>query len=350
MTRLRIIFGVVIVFAITVAVLFSNKSRMQARSKNDEARFLPVTLVKVGSKALSENRSLTGTITASNDVAIMSETQGRITKVFANVGDNVKAGSVIIQLDDELKKASYAAAEVNFEKSKKDLDRYETVYKDGSISEAQIEGARLSFKSAEAQYIIARRQYNDTKIKTPISGIVTSRPYDVGTMVQNNSQIANVVDISRLKVKLNVAESDAFRVNAGDKVEVTTDVYPGVSFEGKIETISSKADDAHTYPVEVTLANSSKHPLKAGMFGRVSFISRKTNESLAIPRQSLVGSMKQPQVFVVEKGVAHLRSIVVGAEVGSNLEVLSGLQAGEEVVLNGQNNLKDNVAVTVIKQ
>jgi len=322
---------------------------MQARSKPAEVHFLPVTVAEVAKERLSESVSLVGTITANNDVAIVSETQGRVTKVSANIGDYVQAGSTIVQVDDELKQAAYATAEVNFEKAKKDLDRFESLIKENSISDTQLEGARLAFKSAEAQYIVARRQFNDTKIKSPISGILSSRPVDVGTMIQNNNTVANVVDISKLKVKLNVSEQDAFRIKVGDKVDVTTEVYPGVTFEGKVSTISSKADDAHTYPVEVVLANSSTHPLKAGMFGRVSLVSVKDHESVTIPRQALVGSTKKPQVYVVDNGFARLRDIVVGAQVGTNLEVLSGVRQAETIVLSGQNNLKDSVAVTVLK-
>jgi RND family efflux transporter MFP subunit len=349
MTRLKIIFGVIIVMAITIAVLLNNKSRMQAKSKNDDIRFFPVTLTQVTKEKLSETISLVGTIVANNDVAVVSETQGKIVQVYGNIGDEVKAGTVIVQVDDELKRAAYTTAEVSYEKAKKDLERYQTMLKENSVSDAQLEGARLAFKVAEAQYVTARRQYNDTRIKTPISGIITSRPVDLGMMVQNNTVVANVVDISRLKVKLNVAEQDVFKMNVGDKLEVATDVYPGVTFEGKISTISDKADENHTYPVEVILANNAQHPLKAGMFGRVSFVSIKPKESLSIPREALVGSMKSPQVYVVENGVARLRGIVISGEYDTKLGVLAGLTEGENVVVNGQNNLKDNIAVTVLK-
>lgn len=322
---------------------------MQARSKNDEIKFLPVSVVDVGKQKLSETLSLVGTITANNDVAIAAETQGKVIAVRAQIGNYVKAGAVIVQLDDELKQAAYATAEVNYQKAKKDLERYETLIKDNSVSNAQLEGARLAFKSAEAQYIVAKRQYNDAKIKSPIAGIVTARLVDIGSNVQMNSIIANVVDISKLKVRLNVSERDAFRLKVGGSVTVSTEVYPGEAFEGKIASISSKADDAHTYPVEVILPNNGKHPLRAGMFGRITFLSVKDNESLTIPREALLGSMKNAQVFVVENGIAKLRKVIIGSEVGTNLEVLSGLTLGESIVVNGQNNLKDNVAVNVVK-
>ena len=349
MKKAKIIGGIVIVLAVMIAVLLNNKSKMQAKSKNDAVKFLPVTLVEVQKQTLTNNLSLTGTISANNDVSVLSETEGRVTKVKVAVGDVVKAGSVLVEVDDEMKQASYTSAEVNYQKAKKDLQRYEKMYKDKSVSDAQREGARLAYKSAEAQYIVARRQFNDTKIKSPIAGVVSARPVDIGATLQKNNVVANVVDISTLKVKLNVGEQDAFKLKVGDRVDVSTEVYPGITFNGKIETISSKADESHTYPVEVRLANNGKYPLKAGMFGRVSFISIRSSEALAIPRQALVGSTRNPQVFVVDEGIAHLRTLVLGSEFGSNIEVLSGLKEGEQVVLNGQNNLKDNVVVTVVK-
>jgi RND family efflux transporter MFP subunit len=168
-------------------------------------------------------------------------------------------------------------------------------------------------------------------------------------MVTDKMVVANVVDISRLKVKVSVAEQDAFKLKAGDKVEVTTDVYPGVTFEGRIHTISAKADEGHTYPIEITLENSSAHPLRAGMFGRVSFVSLAPVKTLAIPRDALVGSMKAASVFVVENGIARKRDIVVGTEEGTQLMVVSGLSEGETIVVNGQNNLKDSTAVAVLQ-
>ena len=349
MKRLKLIFGIVIVLAITIVVLLNNKSRMQARSRVDKVRFFPVTVAPVEKQKLTQDLSLVGTIVGQNDVAVVAETQGKITKVFVNVGDVVRAGQELIQVDDELKRAAFEAADVSYEKAKKDLDRYQAMMKEKSVSDAQFEGIRLAYKAAEAQYIVARRQLNDTRIKSPINGIVTSRPFDIGTMVQNNTVVANVVDISRLKVKLNVAEEDVFKMKVGDKVEITTDVYPGVTFNGTIATISDKADDAHTYPVEIALPNSPLHPLRAGMFGSVSFVAIKPTESLSVPREALLGSTRDAQVFVVREGIAYLRNIVIGGEYDTKLSVRSGLADGDTIVVNGQNNLKDSTAVTILR-
>lgn len=348
MKKLAATAAIVLVLGIIIAVLLGNKAQIDARAKNDTPAAFPVSARAVGKQKLTESLSLVGTVAANNDVAVISETQGRITAVLANIGDQRRAGAVLIHVDDELKQASLASAEVNFQKAKKDLDRFETLHQEGIVPDAQLEGVRQAFKAAEAQQIVARRQLRDTQITTPISGVVTARPVDIGTMVTPGTVVANVVDLSVLKVKLNVAERDAFRLKVGDPVKITTEIYPGRIFEGKIKNISAKADEAHTYPVEITLPNSKTDPLKAGMFARVSFISIPQEEVLAIPREALVGSIRKPQVYVVENGIAVLRDIVIGSDSGTRLEVREGLKEGETVVIAGQSNLKDKVPVTVM--
>jgi RND family efflux transporter MFP subunit len=291
---------------------------------------------------------LVGTISGDNDVAVVAEASGRVIGVYAKIGDYVSKGSMIIQLDGELKNAAFKTAEVNFEKVKKDFERYEALYNEKSIPVSRLEAAKLELQAAESQLIKARREYTDTKITAPISGVVTARSVDVGNYVSNGSVTANIVDISKLKVKLNVAEKDAFKLKSGDNVEITTDVYPGVVFNGKIATISDKGDEAHTYPVEVTLSNNKQNPLKAGMFGRVKFVSLKSTESIVIPREALVGSIKDSKVFVVENGIARERKVVIGSVYDNMIQVMSGLNNGEVVVVNGQNNLKNNFNVDII--
>lgn len=349
MKRTRLIVIGVLVFAAIVAILWNNKNQMQAKSKTVSISSYPVSVTRATQQRLSESLSLVGTIAANNDVAIVAETQGRVTGIHANVGDAKSAGALLLQIDDELKKSEFMKAEITYERAKKDAERYAALREEHSATEWQKENAWQAAKIAEAQYIKARKEYRDTKISTPISGIVTARAADLGTMVQPGMVVANVVDISRLKVKLNVAEQDAFKLKTGDPVEIMTDVYPGVKFSGKVANISSKADESHTYPVEVTLPNSKTHPLKAGMFGRITFVSITGGEALSIPREALVGSVKNPQVFVVENAVAKRRDIIVGEMVGSNVAVLQGLRRDETIVVNGQNNLKDGVTVEIVK-
>ena len=339
-----------VLFAALILVLLNNRSQLEAKAKNDKISAYPVTVSTVEKKAVSNNIELVGTIVGENDVQVISEAQGKVTGIFANVGDYKSAGSVIAQLDDELKESAYQTAQVNFEKSKKDFERYDALYKNKSVSDVQYEQAKLAYYNAQSMYVAAKKDYENTKITAPISGIITARNIDMGTYVNKNMPVANIVDISRLKVKIGVAEKDVFSLKKGDKVTVTTDVYPGVQFAGTISTISDKGDQAHNYPVEISLVNSKEHPLKSGMFGKVTFISKTTEPKLIVSRDALLGSIKNPQVFVVENGIVHKKSVTVGNAYDNNLEVIKGLKDGDKVVVNGQNNLEENTAVYVINQ
>ncbi len=352
MNTFKLISISVVILGVALGFVFNKEDGKQnttTSSANTIATSYSVSVIKAARKNLSENFSLVGTIVANNDVVILSETQGRVVKINAEVGDYKPAGSVIVEVEGELKEAAYKTAKMTFDKSKKDLERFESLYKENSVSESQIEQARWNFQNAEAQYIVAKKQYSDTKITTPISGIVTARYVNIGTTVigaPQSTAIANVVDISKLKVKVNVAEKDVFKLTVNDKVNVSTDVFPNIEFTGVITNISAKGDDAHTYPVEVML-NNSKKQLKAGMFGRVTFSPKSSATALIVPREAVIGSLKDAKIYIVQNNVAKLRDVTIGGEYGTDVEVLSGLQQGEIVVVNGQNNLKDNATVII---
>lgn len=350
MKKLKYIGITLLTAAVIVAVLLHNKASIQAKTNAEVKEAYYVSTVKAATQKINENISFVGTVAANGDVNIVSETQGKVTGLYFKVGEFKKAGSVLVQIDDELKRANYQTAEANYQKAKKDYDRYKALLDQKSVTETQFDQIKIAYITAESQYIIAKRQLNDTKITTPISGVVTARNVDLGTMVQNGMTIGNVVDISKLKVKVGIAEKDAFKLKVGDKVDITTEVLPGVKIPGSVETISAKGDEAHTYPVEIVIQNNGKEQLKAGMFARVEFTSLKHDEALIIPRTAIIGSTRDAKVYVIEGGISKLRSIQIGGEYGATVEVLNGLKAGDEVVTAGQNTLIENVKVTLMAQ
>lgn len=336
----------------TIVVLFNNKAKSDAKAKVPAPKAIAVTVIEAGRQSFADDLSLVGTIVANREVMVASETQGRVLGVGPRVGDRVSAGSMLARVDDELKRAALANAQVNYDKAKRDLERYEFMMQsgDGGIPDIQVENARQSMRAAEAALVVARRQQRDTRVTAPISGVLTARPVEIGSTLMPGAPVATIVDISQLKVKVNVPENDVFKLKNGDRATISSDVYPGESFEGRITMIGVKADEAHTYPVEITVANNSRHPLKAGMFGKVSFTSLPRGEGLMIPREALVGSIKKAEVYVVEGNTARLRDVVIGRESGTMVEVLSGLSQGEQIVMSGQNNLRDNVQVMVVNK
>ena len=338
--------GVVIV--VVVAFLLMRDTATDMATTSAISSDVPVSVVAALKQKLASNISLAGTINASNDVNVVSETQGSVRQVHLKVGDVVKAGTVLVEVEDHIPRSNLSTAEISHQKAKRDFERSETLFQENSISRAQLDAGRLAMQAAENQLEIAQRQLENTKIKTPITGTVNARLVDVGTMVQPGMPVANIVDITTLKVRVNVSEQEAFRLKTGDPVDISTDVYPGQKFQARVDNIASKSDEAHTYPVEIKLVNSARFPLRAGMFCRIAFTSITATNALAIPRVALVGSVKNAEVFVVRNGIAYLQQIVVGKQTNEYLEVLNGLSEGDTVVTSGQNNLVDKTRVLIV--
>ncbi len=310
---------------------------------------VPVTIDTVKKQSLTNLVSLVGLIDPDNDVEIIPESHGMITKVHFKIGDHVKKGAVLVEIDDLLLKSDMARQEINYFKAKRDFERNKTLYEQNSISASQLDISRLDMQAAENELTRAKKALDDTRVKAPITGTINSKKINEGSYIQQNSSIGNIVNISNLKVKVNISEKDAFVLHPGDSVEITTDVYPGHRFIGQVDNIASKADDAHTYPVEIHLPNNPAFPLKGGMFGRIHFTSITSRNAIAISRDALIGSVKNAQVFVIRGDIASLRDITIGRESGQLLEVLNGLEAGDWIVTSGQNNLSDNQKVVIVK-
>ena len=332
--------------ALIVILLINNKSKREAAIFKEGTRAYPVTVEAVKYAAVSHDASFIGTTEAFNDVKLLSETSGRVMEVMVEDGDRVTINTPLIQVDDELLKANYTLAEAAYEKAKLDLKRYENLLKEGNLSRSDYENARVSVKNAEAQYVMAKKHLADARITSPIDGIVVERNVNVGSTVGPGTSVANIVDISKLKIKVDLPESDVIRVKEKMPVIVTSDVFPGRSFEGSVSSISVKADDSHTYTVEIIL-NNEKNLLKAGMFVNAIFQFASDGEKLIVSRMALVGSIKDPKVYVVTNNIAQLRTIEVSGVTGEYMEVTRGITEGENVVVVGQTNLTDSAEVIV---
>jgi RND family efflux transporter MFP subunit len=212
----------------------------------------------------------------------------------------------------------------------------------------ELDRARTSYETANNKFEEAERQLSYTKITAPIAGTITRKIVEEGTYVNTGTPIASIVDVSRLKVKVNVSEANVYYLKVGDKVKITTDIYRGVTFEGRISFVSPRGDESHNYPVEVEISNSSKNPLKAGTFVNVEVAVGSNNEGLFIPREALQGSIKDAKVYVAQNGKAILKDIIVGRESNESLEVLSGINQGDKVIVSGQVNLTNNKPIKII--
>ncbi len=352
-----VLFTLLVGVAIIRATSTGSHAKVQAAAPSIAVEVTPVAV-----RTLTQTVSGVGTINAQRDVMVSSETAGRITRVFCKVGDMVRGGQTLMQVDDELQaiaaeqaRAGALAAATSFQKAKRDYERSESLYKTHDISDSELESYRLAYRSAEAQETSAQaalkqaeRAFANTRIKSPISGIVVSKKFEVGEMVTPGKEVANVVDLSSVKVKLSVSEDDITKLQRDQPVRLKVDSTPGHEFRGVVYSVGAKAEApmGHTYPVEVLVKNTEDFLLKAGMFARVDITTSLVNDALTISKESLVNEDSEPAVFVARDSVAHLQQVGLGIRSGGDVQITSGLQKGDLVVSFGQKQLKDGTLVS----
>ncbi len=332
--------------AITAFTLLGNQQKAEAKiyRRDPDARAF-VTTARIQKQNLDTQKTFTGAFAPVRENRIAAETAGKVVFTGIKEGDLVRAGQVLARVDNAAIKLQIEATEVQLDGVKADVNRYTKLAQAEAVPGVNLEKALIQQRSLDVQLKTLRDQLARTTLTAPFSGIVTQRFFDLGSVLVPGAPLVQLTDISGLKLTVAVPEKEVLLFRAGQPVHITVDAYPGVGFSGKVSLIGVQADAAHNFPVEVTVPNSAKHPLKAGMFGALSFQSKANHDALALPKAALIGTAKEPRVYVVDNGRAVLRTVVLGASNNEFYEVLSGLQAGDEVITSGQISLTDGAPV-----
>jgi len=350
MKRKLIIIGSIALIGILIGYrLVANKSKIDAKNKMPEKTgiSIPVTVAMVSEGSTDQELVRTGNLIPYKQAEIMATSAGKVLAVKYELGSYLNKGATIVNVDSKLKELSLQATELNINKLKKDADRYTKLLAGNAATEIQVNDTKYNYENALNQAEQIKQQINDATIKAPISGRVIKKNIEPGEFVNVGTSLGTILDVSRLKVQVMISESDVYKLKEGQHVQVKTDIYPDKKIDGVISYIAPQGDDSHNYPVEIVIQNSSQ--LKAGTFVSVSFLQKTSQQALLIPRSSLVESIRNPYVYVMENNVAKQRKIEVGREMGDKIEVLSGLKAGETVITTGQINLSEGATVQAAK-
>ena len=266
-----------------------------------------------------------------------------IDKILVDVGDKVAAGQIVATMN----KTSLKQLEINLATVEDSYNRMKPVHEAGGISDQQMLELENTL-NLQREMVDNMRRNSD--IKSPISGVVTARNYENGDLF-TSMPILHVMQINQLKVMANVSEQYYTNVKVGDKVDISVDIFPGESFEGKVSRIAPALDAAtRTFSVEITIPNA-KERLRPGMFARATFhmgeIEGVMVDDVAVQKQA--GSAER-FVYVINDGVAEFRFVRDGRRVGNKVSILEGLEAGEQVATTSFVRLTDGKAVEVVTE
>ena len=344
---------IIAVIGLIAWVLNSNKK------KNDEQTALvaqgsgavSVRIAPVKKEAVDLNFSANGTFEPKQELNFLSENAGRVTKIYVDEGDRVSKGQILAHIDAEIINTDRETAQATLENAIKDEARYASSFKTGGVTQQQLDQVKLATKNARLRLQSSARRVSDANIKSPINGIVNKRYIEVGAFVTaQGTQLFELVDVSKLKLKVNVNESQVANLSVGNRVQIKSNVFPADNFSGKITFIAAKADATLNFPIDIEVENNHKNTIKAGMYGTAIFKFPAQAPTITIPRGSFVGSVSSNQIFVLENGnKAKIRKVIAGRIINDQVEIIEGLKEGETVIISGQINLVDGSDVAPIK-
>ena len=350
-----IITALVIILAIAgiVLVLTNNKKKNAAKTAivAQGSGAISVRTAVIEKQAVNLDFSVNGTFAPIQELNFLSENAGRVTKIYVEEGDRVTKGQSLARVDAEILNTDKETAEANLQNAIRDEARYSSSFKTGGVTQQQLDQAKLAVQNAKLRLQSTQRRVSDANIKSPINGIVNKKYIEVGAFVNaQGTQMFELVDVSKLKLKVSVNESQVANLKVGDRVQIKSNVFPTDDYVGKITFIAAKADASLNFPIEIMVENNKKNTIKAGMYGTAIFKFPSQAPTLTIPRGSFVGSVSSNQVFVLGEGnKAVLRKVVAGRILGENVEILDGLKEGETVITSGQINLVDGTPVAPVK-
>ena len=308
---------------------------------------IAVRTYEVKAEDINGEFSVNGTFLPNKIAQISAEMGGQLIALNVREGSYVRAGQSIGRLAGEKLNVNVAGAKANLDNAQMALNRYEMAYKTGGVTALQLDQARLQVKNARTQLQGAQLQSGDTNVIAKVSGIVNQKFVEVGTVLNPGTPIVEIVDISSVKLKVDVDQSLVSQLGMGNTVKIKPDVVDG-TIDGRITFIAPSASGALKFPVEITVKNSM-NKLKAGMYATAFFDREGSSNVLTIPREAFVGSVSDNLVFLVRDNVAYLTKIQSGVNYGDKVEVVTGLKPGDEVVTSGQINLTDKTKVRKIK-
>lgn len=322
------------------------KQETAAAAEEKTAEVAPlVTVVTVSKQDVPQTSVYTSSVEpyAKNNIA--PQTSMRISKINVEVGDFVRAGQILAEMD----RLQLQQAELQMKNNETEYNRLKGLYDAGGLSKSDLDAIELSYKVSKTSY---DNLLQNTILRSPINGVVTARNYDKGDMFSMGQPIYTVEQIAPVKLLVGISESDYSNVKKGNEVNITVDAFPGKVFVGKINRIYPTINEAtHTFNVEVIVPNRD-NVLRPGMYARVT-VQFGVNNSVVVPDTAIVKQTGSGERFVYilnADGTVTYRNVKLGRRIDSMYEILSGVEDGAKVVTEGQVRLKDGIKVTVSEQ
>ena len=330
---------------------------------------MTVDVAQTRRETVAERIMVVGNLIGAATVEVVPKVSGRLQNVVVKLGDRVRKGQALAQVEDREIREQVRQAEASFEVARATvrqreadlkfaqtaLERSQSLFSRNLLPRQTLDDAEARSQAAEAQLDLARAQFNqsqarleelritlgNTVVVSPVDGFVAKRNLDPGAFASQNAPVVSVVDLSTVRMVANLIEKDAKRVHAGTEAAVEVDAYPGESFKGRVARVAPVFDPAtRTAEMEIEVPNPTGR-LKPGMYARVNLTVGLRENALVVPRNALVDIEGKRGVFIPQQNRASFRAVQTGLQDENRVEITQGLQEGSHVITTGALALRD---------
>lgn len=333
-------FQIVALMALTVLGACTSKSKDAAQTVEEKPK---VKLTNVVARPVEQIQEYTATVEAEVTNNIAPSSPVRIDKILVEVGDHVRKGQKLVQMDA----ANLKQQKLQLQNQEIEFKRVDELYKVGGVSKSEWDAAKMSLDVKETSY---KNLLENTSLLSPINGVITARNYDSGDLYSSVNPVLTVEQITPVKLLINISEIYFTKVVKGATATVKLDVFGDEEFQGKISLIYPTINTStRTFPVEVKLANANQR-VRPGMFARV-ILNFGTLDNVVVPDLAIVkqAGSGDRYVYVYKDGKVSYNKVVLGRRMGNEYELISGVPNNSQIVVAGQTRLANGVEVEVEK-
>jgi len=333
------------IVALTLTACGVGEAKITSAEDQANVTPLPVEVTSPTKADIFATYHTTTTITADAEAAVLARVGGELVEILVEEGDRVSQGQILARLDGDRLRLQMLQAKANLEKVSKEYERFVRLHEKGLVSASAYEGLKFDMNALEAAYELQRLDYEYTKIRAPISGVVSARDVKIGQNVGVNETTFRITDTSNLVAYLRISQTELEKFSVGHRGHVRVDAMPELSFGAQLIRISPTIDIRNGTFRATAHINNEDGLLAPGMFGRFDIAYEQHVDALIIPAAAVVKEDNQTVVYVVEDGAAVRRIIETGIQSGDNIEILNGLDEHEQIVVTGQGSLRDGSRV-----
>ena len=307
----------------------------------------PVTAYTMVKEKFPVTVEALGTANANESVMLTAQKSDVVQSIEFDDGDLVEKGQLLIKLSDREERARLNELDINLQEAKRQLKRIDNLAQKSVASAQLLDEQEANVKALKAQLEVAKAQLEELELRAPFSGLLGVRQVSLGALVMPGDLIATLDDLHVIKMDFTIAESHLPSVRKGQQVSATSVAYPGETFEGEISSIASRVDPV-TRAIQIrAIIDNKELKLRPGMLLQIH-LEKEILETLTIPEGALVPIEDKQFVFVIEDNKVTRKEVKVGLRKPGIAQITSGLQEGEQVVIQGALRLREGSDVNVL--